>query len=97
MANAYQARWVSKGRKEALRKSSNPGRVILLDSLNGFLAVEPVGSNLGDGPVLSPEEAAFELTPAWCTGSKAKLIEARRLLGLEAIPPASTLAEVAVL
>jgi hypothetical protein len=56
---------------------------VLLDTFNGFLIVEPVGSNLGDGAVLAPEEANYELQEVWYTGPRSKLREARTRLGLE--------------
>jgi hypothetical protein len=60
---------------------------MLLDSYNGFLIVEPAGSNLGDGEVLAPEAANYELSAAWCPGSRVRLTEARRLLGLKVEAP----------
>jgi hypothetical protein len=79
----YQTRWVSKQRREALKKSGRLNGALLLDSLNGFLVVEPVGSNLGDGTILTPEEAAFQLQDVWCLDPKTKVQEARKRLGLE--------------
>jgi hypothetical protein len=84
MRGDYQARWISKRRLDAVRKSGAITRGVVLDSFNGFLIVEPVGGELGDGPVLTREEADYELRPVWCAGSKAKLKEARRRLGLTA-------------
>jgi len=52
MQTRYQARWLSKGRRDKLRRSGASAQGILLDSLNGFLIVEPVGSNLGDAELL---------------------------------------------
>jgi hypothetical protein len=77
----YQIRWISKQRAEAVKKAGL-GRAVLLDNINGFLIVEPVGSDLGDGKVLSEREADYELQPVWCTGPKAQLREVRRRLGL---------------
>jgi hypothetical protein len=37
------------------------------------------------------ETADYELRPEWCTGSKARLREARKLLGLEMEPIAGRL------
>jgi len=87
----YQIRWISKQRAESVKKAGL-GRALLLDNINGFLIVEPVGSNLGDGHVLSQREADYELQPVWCTGPKAQLRYARRRLGLEAGSLASELA-----
>jgi hypothetical protein len=88
MKPAYQARWISKRRLDEIRRTREYRQGIVLDSFNGFLIVEPVGSNLGDGPVLSLEEADYELQPVWCAGAKARLREARERLGLnpEAAP-----------
>ncbi len=83
MENRYHARWVSKERHHALKRAGGLGNAIMLDSLNGFLIVEPVGSRLGDGPVLKREEADYELRDVWCHDSRKKIDEARRLLGLE--------------
>ena len=82
MQTKHQARWISKQRLASLRKSGQIGHAIALDCLNGFLIVEPVGSNLGDGPVLNQTEAQYELNPAWCLDSLTKLNEARSRLGL---------------
>lgn len=84
MTSAFQARWSSKNRAETLRKSGHLGRAILLDSLKGFIVIEPRAARLGDGDVLSAEEAGFELNDAWCLEPRAKIAQARRLLGLEA-------------
>lgn len=85
MQTNYQARRISKARADQLKRSGSIiGRAILLDTFNGFIIVEPVGSNLGDGAPLSFEEADYELQPVWHLGPKATLREARRRLGLEA-------------
>jgi hypothetical protein len=84
MHTSYQARWATKERAGDLRKS---GRGVLLDTLNGFLVIEPAGADLGDGEVLTREEADFELQPVWFLGPRAKLLHARRLLGLGAGEP----------
>jgi hypothetical protein len=78
----HQARWVSKQRIQSLRKSGEMGRGILIDSFNGFVIVEPLGSDLGDGEPLDPVQADYELNPAWCLTPKQRLTEARRRLGL---------------
>ena len=92
MQATYQARWVSKGRALQLRKSGAASQGALLESFNGYLVVERVGAGLGDGAVLSPQEADAELQAAWCRSPLPKLAEARRLLGLEA--PQTSLAGV---
>jgi hypothetical protein len=83
MGTKYQARWVSKPRRDRLLKSGAFRNGILLDTLNGFIIVEPVGSNLGDGEVLAPEVAFSELSEAWCRESRSKLGKARSLLHLD--------------
>jgi hypothetical protein len=97
MMQKYQARWISKRRLHAVRKTNLSGKGLILDSFNGFLIVEPVGSDLGDGPVLTQEEADYELRPVWCSGTKARLREARELLGLspQAVIEQSSYAEAA--
>jgi hypothetical protein len=92
MRNGYQARWVSKRRVAALKKSGAAGRGVILDSFNGFIIVEPEGSDLGDGAVLSPQEAGYELQPAWCVGPNARLAQARKLLGMEVASAAPVMA-----
>jgi hypothetical protein len=94
MRSEYEARWISKPRLESIRKSNIIGQAVVLDSFNGFLIVEPRGSKLGDGTVLSREEADYELTPVWCSGPKAKLRGARKLLGLETHEPSTELVEI---
>jgi hypothetical protein len=84
----YQARWISKERLAEIRRTRASARGMILDGFNGFLIVEPVGSNLGEGPVLSTEEADYELRPVWCAEAKTKLREARELLGLSSHPVA---------
>lgn len=84
MQTGYQVRRISKARADQVKRSSSIiGRAVLLDTFNGFLIVEPVGSSLGDGAPLSLEEADYELQPVWHLGPKAMLREARRRLGLE--------------
>jgi hypothetical protein len=86
MKTTYQARWVSKARAERLKRSGEIKKGMLLDSFNGFIVIEPPGIELGDGKVLSHQEADFEMQTVWVQESKTKLSEARRLLGLEAEP-----------
>jgi hypothetical protein len=81
MKSSFQARWLSKKQAESLRKSGRLGRALLLDSFKGFIVIEPRAERLGDGDVLSPEEADFELNDAWCMESTVKIAQARRLLG----------------
>ena len=83
---SYQARWISKAQINAIRKSGSSQRGVLIDYRTGFVIVEPVGSNLGDGEVLPRDLADYELREVWCPTSRSKLIEARRLLGLDAKP-----------
>jgi hypothetical protein len=92
MHTEYEARWVSRGRAQALRRSGGVRQGVLLDSFNGFILVGPAGTGLADGPALSASEADYELNPAWCPGPRAKLVEARRLLGLDAPEPANSTA-----
>jgi hypothetical protein len=82
MHTGFQARWVSKQRRDRLKRTGRAGGAVLLDVLNGFLIVEPAGSGLGDGDVLSLEDADFELRDVWCLDAKSKLRQARELLGL---------------
>jgi hypothetical protein len=79
----HRACWVSRDRAAALKRTGGLGQTLLLDTFKGFILVEPSGSELADGAVLSSEEADYELQPIWFTGPKAKLREARRRLGLE--------------
>ncbi len=95
MSIPYQARWVSKQRSEALKRGGRLGGALLLDSFNGFLLVEPVGSNLGDGEILDLTTADYELSPVWCLSPPAKVRQARRLLGLEVPAAAGQLTGVA--
>ncbi len=83
MATQYHARWISKARRDGLLRSGRFRYSVLIDSLNGFIIVEPVGSDLGDGEVLSPEFAFSELTDAWCREPRSKLAHARELLHLD--------------
>jgi hypothetical protein len=87
MATPFQARWISRARATRIKRGGNLGQAVLLDTFNGFLIVEPVGSDLGDGPVLSRAEANYELQEVWYTGPRSRLREARTRLGLEAEAP----------
>jgi hypothetical protein len=82
MRGHYQARWISKQRADAMRRSGALRQGVLLDSFNGFIVVEPPGRDLGDGAVLSRQTADYELRTVWCLEPRTKLAEARRLLGL---------------
>lgn len=86
----YQARWISKKRADEVRKTGAIRKGVLLDSFNGIIIVEPVGSNLGDGEVMSLDAADYELRPVWVYVAKSKLGEARKLLGLSLDPESST-------
>jgi hypothetical protein len=81
---SYQARWISRKRLDNLRRSGSHRSGMFLEHLSGNLVIEPVGSELGDGPVLSPEETNYELQPSWLLGPRATIREARRRVGLEA-------------
>jgi len=83
MQQHYQARRISKRRADEVKRTGAIGRSLLLDTFNGIIIVEAAGANLGDGDVLSPEEADYELQPVWHLGPKTVLREARRRLGLE--------------
>jgi hypothetical protein len=82
MRTRFQARWISKQRADAIRKTVYQQGAMLLDSFNGLIVIEQVGSQLGDGHVLTTSEADYELQPVWCLEPKTKLAEARRRLGL---------------
>ncbi|MGH7173149.1 MAG: hypothetical protein ACRELG_22940 [Gemmataceae bacterium] len=84
MLSPFQARWISKRRADEVKRSGVPRRTMLLDTFNGFILIEPGDSNLGDGEVLSVEEADYELQPVWHLGPLATLREARKRLGLAA-------------
>lgn len=84
MQAQFQARRISKRRADEVKKSRALGRAMLLDTFNGIILIEPLDSNLGDGDILSPEEADYELQPVWHLGPKTRLREARKRLGLDA-------------
>jgi len=88
MAIQYQARWMSKPRRDSMLKSGAFRNSVVLDTPNGFIVVEPVDSHLGDGEVLAPEVAFTELSDAWCRESRTKLTQARKLLHLDELQPA---------
>lgn len=79
---SHQARWTSKKQSETLRKTGCLKQAILLSTLKGYIVVEPTRSPLGDGEVLSHQEADYEVRPEWCLDAKKKIDEARKLLGL---------------
>lgn len=83
MHEPFQLRRISKRRADELKKTGRLGTALLLDTFNGFLLIEPVGSDLGDGDILSREEADYELQPVWHLGPKSMLRKARHRLGLE--------------
>lgn len=84
MQAPYQARRISKRRADEVKKTGILGRSLLLNTFNGIIIVEPVESHLGDGDVLSQQEADYELQPVWHLGPKTILREARKRVGLEA-------------
>ena len=81
-AATYQARWTSRQQADKIKRTGGLARAILLDTLKGPIVVEPAGSALGDGAVLSPLELEAEHQPAWFLGPTLKLREARTRLGL---------------
>jgi hypothetical protein len=84
MSASYEPRRISKQRLAELRKARALGSAVVLDTYTGFLSIEPAGSNLGDGAILSEREADYELQSVWYPGPPATLRQARKLLGLEA-------------
>lgn len=80
----YQARRISKRRADEVKRTGILGRSLLMNTFNGIIIIEPVEGRLGDGEVLSLEEADYELQPVWHLGPKAQLREARKRVGLEA-------------
>jgi hypothetical protein len=89
MQPRYHARWVSKDRSQALKRAGYLRESVLLNNPGGFILVEPAGKPLADGPMLSPEDADYELRPAWCLDPPSRLAEARRRLGLDPDPHGS--------
>jgi hypothetical protein len=83
MQNRFEARWISRQRADALKRNGSLKDAVVLDTFNGLIAVQPEGSRMADGDVLSPQEADYELQAAWFSGPMAKLREARQRLGLE--------------
>jgi hypothetical protein len=83
MQTQYKARWISRARVQEVKRVGHLGKSLLFAHCNGFLIVEPLNSNLGDGPTLSQEDAEYELQDAWVQESIATLRRARTLLGLE--------------
>lgn len=82
MHTKYQARWVSKPKMQALRRTGALSGSIVVNSFRGFILVEPQTNHRGDGKPLPADVARFELDPAWCTEPLQKLTRARQLLGL---------------
>ena len=82
MHTEYQARWMSKPKMQALRRTGALSNSIVVNSFKGFILVEPRTNHRGDGKVLPANVARFELDPAWCTEPLQKLAKARELLGL---------------
>ncbi len=83
MDTRYHACWISRERASQLKRTGRLGQAILLDTFNGFIIIEPEGSDLGDGKRLSPEEANYELQEVWYTGPISRIREARHRLGLD--------------
>ena len=84
MQTQFQARRISKRRADEVKRSGILGRSLLINTFNGFILIEPLGSNLGDGDFLSQEDADYELQPVWHLGPRTMLREARKRVGLEA-------------
>jgi hypothetical protein len=84
MQAQFQARRISKRRADEVKKSGILGRSLLINTFSGIILVEPVGNSLGDGDILSPEEADYELQPVWHLGPRNVLREARKRVGLAA-------------
>jgi hypothetical protein len=78
----YQARWASRQQADKIKRNGSLNSAILLDTLKGPIVVEPAGSGLADGAVLSDQEIEMELQPVWFTGPLMKLRQARKLLGI---------------
>src|SRR5207245_5774292 len=70
---------------DSLRKTGQLTNSVLLESEKGHIIVEPANSHHGDGGVLAPDVADYELRPAWCRSPNTKVRMARELLGLAAV------------
>lgn len=70
MQSNYQARWVSKEQVPAIKRSGRLANSLLLDTLKGFILVEPTDGAADGNHILSPEEADYELQPVWFYGPK---------------------------
>ncbi len=82
MASQYKAQWVSRRRMNELKKAGLALKTLLLNHLNGFIVIEPADTELGDGAVLSPTEADYELQQSWILDPIKTLQQAREQLGL---------------
>ena len=82
MSIHYQARWATPDRVRAMRRTGQLRNRVVLDSLRGFIVVEPAEMPLGDGKTLSRDEANYELDSAWCRDPHSTVEEARKRLGL---------------
>jgi hypothetical protein len=83
MSSQFQARRITKHRADEVKKKGAPRQAMLLDTFNGIIVIEPREFTIGDGELLSPEEADYELQPVWHLGPKTVLREARKRLGLD--------------
>jgi len=54
-----------------------------MDSSKEFIGSEAAGSNPGNGELLAPDVAKYELDPSWSLDSRQQISEAQKLLGLE--------------
>lgn len=84
MQAQFQAKRISKRRADEVKRSGILGRSLLINTFNGIIIVEPVESNLGDGDIMSPDEADYEMQPVWHLGPRNLLREARKRVGLDA-------------
>lgn len=78
----YKAWWMSKKQIDAMRKTGALTKSIVVNSLKGYILVEPESAHKSGGDLLPPDVAKFELDPAWCIDPPRTIRKARELLGL---------------
>lgn len=82
MQRTYKAWWMPKKQIDAMRKTGALTKSIVVNSLKGYILVEPESAHRSGGDLLPTDDAKFELDPAWCIDPPKTIRKARELLGL---------------
>ncbi len=62
----YLSRWISRGLARKTRRIREAGGFLFPTNWERHIVIEPEGSNLGDGPILTRGQASYQICRVFC-------------------------------